>query len=151
MRKKIHQRLRNIFRMRDGLYVSLGRISWRVRSCLASGDACVSGTWVDETEVTYDDACGASYWVSEVPAPGSRLIWLMSWEYDMKSPWNKSNSSVVGSGAGSGGPLIGRWHTSGSVERPVQKPVRVNYTYLHELNYQKSVKLKNTYKLKLKI
>jgi hypothetical protein len=42
----------------------------------------------------------------------------------MKSPWNKSNSSVVGSGAGSDGPLIGQSSaelsmSSGSVGSPV--------------------------------
>jgi hypothetical protein len=61
----------------------------------------------------------------------------------MKSPWNKSNSSVVGSGVGSGGSLIGR---SSTVYRcpqdPSERPVRINYKKLHELNYQESVKLK---------
>jgi hypothetical protein len=128
--------------MRDGIYVSLSRISRWECSCLVLVGACVSGTRVDRPGVSYDDARGVSYWVPEVPAPGSRLIWLISWEYDMKSPWNKSNSSFVDSGAGSGEPWVGRSVTeismsSGSVERPVQ----VNYTYLHKLNYQKSIKL----------
>jgi hypothetical protein len=54
--------------MRDGLYVSLGRISRQGRSCLKSGDACVSVTRVDGPRVSYDDANRASYWVPEVDA-----------------------------------------------------------------------------------
>jgi hypothetical protein len=61
----------------------------------------------------------------------------------MKSPWNKLNSSVVGSGAGSGGPLIGRSLAEISMSSgSVGKPIRVNYKKLHELNYQKLIKLK---------
>jgi hypothetical protein len=128
----MHQRLRNILWMS----VSLGRISRRGRLCLMFGGAYVSDTRMDKPGVSYDDARRASYWVPEVPTPYSRLIWLISWEYNMKSPWNKSNSSVVSSGAGSGGPLIKRSSAEISMfSGSVGKPVRVNYTYLHELNY----------------
>jgi hypothetical protein len=73
--------------MRDVMYVSLNQISWRWHLCLTSEGACVSGTWVNGSGISYGDARGASYWISEVPTLRSRVIWLISWEYDMKSPW----------------------------------------------------------------
>jgi hypothetical protein len=94
----------------------------------ASANACISGTRVDEPGVSYDDAWVASYWVPEVPAPESRGIWLIR----LESPWNKSNSSVVGSGTGSGAPWVGRSAVG----------IQVNYTYLNELNWLKLIKLK---------
>jgi hypothetical protein len=141
--KKTHQRLWNILLMIDGMYMSFGRISRRGRSCLVSAGAYVTDTRMDEAGVSYDDMWGTSYWVPYVPTPGSRVIWLISWEYDVKSLWNKSNSSVDGSGARSGGSWVGRSAVEISMSlESVRKYVQINYTYLNEGDQLKILKKK---------